>query len=157
MNINLTLLGQMLTFGILVWVTMRYVWPPLTEAMEERRARIAQGEASAIAAEQALLDAKLERIELLKEAQKQKDRVLHDAELGAKSLIADAKSQAKATVDRILAQADQDVAQKVQAAKEALSSEVASLVINLTEKLLKEQVDEAKSTQMINEWLSANE
>ena len=157
MNINLTLVGQMITFAILVWVTMHFVWPPILDAMKERRERIAQGEAAAEAAHASLRDAETEAHTLLSKANTQKEGILTDAKASAKELLAQAKTDAKVAAERLAEQAKAKRDQQAQALSDGVRAQWSSLVVQAAEALLRDQVDEKKSEQLVEKWLSEHE
>ena len=157
MNMNLTLLGQMITFSILVWVTMRFIWPPLMDAMEERRLRIQEGEKAAKAAQKELANAKEDAVTIHQEAQKQKEGIVSDAHALSKQMVQDAKKEAKAAGERMIQQAEEDIRQQSELAKSELRKEFADLVVQATESLLKKEIDADKNHEMINSWLVEHE
>ena len=129
----------------------------LTDAMEERRLRIEQGEQAAEAAEQALNDAKADSAALIKQAQSQKDGILADADKAAKAHVESTRQDAKAMAERMIKQAENDVAQQMLQAKGALQADVATMVVALTEKLLGETMSGEKNAQLVTQWLSEHE
>ena len=95
MNFNATLLGQMITFGLLVWFTMKYVWPPVIKAMRERQQRIADGLAAAEQGTRAQEEAETNAAETLKEAKQQAQEILRQAERRANEIVEESKTQAR--------------------------------------------------------------
>ena len=149
MDINLSLLGQAITFAILVWFTMKFVWPPLTNMLDERAARIADGLA---AADRAKLDLELtgkQSVEKLREAKAQSAQIVAQAQTRATHLIEEAKVQAKIEADKIKAMAEAELAQEVVRAKEALRKEVAHLVVVGAEQILRQEVDLKRHTELL--------
>ncbi len=157
MNINLTLIGQMITFTILVWVTMRYVWPPIMDAMDERRERIEQGEQAAQEATSRLSDAKEEAEYIVQEAHQHKNTLITDAESTAKQLIQAGREEAVRLAERLAAQAADKRTQQASALQAELQSQFASLVLDATETLLKQKVDAHAHEAWTNEWLEHHE
>lgn len=149
MNINLSLLGQMITFGILIWFTMKFVWPPLTQMMEERAKRIADGLASADRAKQDLANAEKASAEKLREAKQQAAEIIAQAEKRAAQLVEEAKGNAKAEGERLLAGAQAEVDQQVHQAKETLRQQVADLALAGAEKILRSEIDANKHGQLL--------
>ena len=141
MNINLTLIGQAISFAIFVWFCMRFVWPPVTEALENRRRRIADGlaQAEAAAAERASAAKAAQRV--TGEARTEASRILSQAERRAGEIVEEARTAAKAEGERILARANAEIEQNTQQAREGLRREVAGLAIAGAEAVLRREVD----------------
>lgn len=149
MDINLSLLGQAITFALLVWFTMKFVWPPLTRMMDERAARIADGLA---AADRAKLDLELagkQSADKLREAKTQSAQVIAQAEKRAAQIIEEAKEQAKVEGERIVVAAKAEVTQELSRAKESLRQQVAGLVITGTEQILRREVDASRHAELL--------
>lgn len=140
MNLNLTLLGEMLTFAIFVWFTMRFVWPPLMHAMEERRAKIAAGLAAAEKGKRDLELAAHKVTELLTEAKAQAAQLIEQANHRANSIIEEGKAKARLEGERLLTIAKNDIEREAHAAREQLMKEISSLVIAGSEKILQHEV-----------------
>jgi F-type H+-transporting ATPase subunit b len=132
-NLNATIIFQMLVFFVLGWFTMKFVWPPLTKAMDERRQKIADGLAAAE-------KGKAENHARIIEAEKQ-----------AASLIEQARREAEAERARIVAQAAQDAAQEVQRARDSLRDDVAALAVKGAEQILKREVDARAHAELLNQ------
>ncbi len=128
MNINATLLGQMITFGLLVLFTMKYVWPPLVQAMAERQKRIADGFAAAEKGKRELQLAEKRSTDMLRDA---KEKEVSD----------EAKAHAKAEAERILASARGDIDQEIIRAREELRGRVADLVVAAAGRILEKEID----------------
>jgi len=138
---NVTLLGQAITFAILVWFTMKFVWPPLIKALDERAKKIADGLAAAERGTLSLRDAESKAQQLEVEARNRGAEILAQAERRAAALIDEAKAAAKAEGDRIAAAARADLEGEVQRAREALRDQVAALAVASAEKILRREVD----------------
>jgi len=141
MNINLTLVGQMLTFVLFVWFTVKYVWTPITDALDERRKGIAD---SLAAAERGAHEKEL--------AEQRATEVLHDAKTQAAEIIAqgqkrgaeivdEAKEDARVEGDRLLVAAKAEVEQERHKAREELRKQVAALAVAGAEKILKKEIN----------------
>ena len=151
MNLNATLFFQMIVFFVLAWVTMKFIWPPLTRAMDDRRQKIADGLAAAEKGKADLAQAQA-RINLI-EANAKADnhaRVV-EAEKQAAAIIDQARRDAESEKARILAQAQQDAAQEVQRARESLRADVAVLAIKGAEQILRREVDAAAHAELLDE------
>jgi len=141
MNINLTLIGQTITFFAFVWFCYAYVWPPLITALTERKKQIADGLAAAErgAHEQELAEKKA--AVHIKEAKGQASDILAQAQKRAGEIVDEAKGDAKTEAERILTGANAEIEQEVNRAREHLRSEVATLAIIGAEKVLGREVD----------------
>ncbi len=149
MSINITLLGQMITFALLVWFTMKYVWPPLTEALEERKRKIAEGLAAAERGkhEMELAEARAKRV--IHEAKEQAAEILQLAQKRASEIVDEAKEAARQEGERMIAAAKAEIDKELQQAKEGLRTQVAQLVVMAAAQILKSEIDEAKHRQIL--------
>ncbi|NHA15786.1 F0F1 ATP synthase subunit B [Thioalkalivibrio sp. XN279] len=141
MGINLTLFGQMLTFLVFVWFTKKFVWPPVMQALEERRARIAEGLAAADRGQKALEAADAQVAERLREARQQATLIIEQAERRGAELVEEAKETAQATGERMLAQARAEIEQETNRARETLRGEVAAIALSGAKQLLEKEID----------------
>ena len=149
MDINATLLGQAITFAVLVWFTMKFVWPPLTNMMDERAKRIADGLAAAERGKQDLEEAS-RRVEAeIRAAQQKATEMLIYAEKRANQIVEEAKQAARTEGERIIADAKAEIDQEVLRAKESLRSQVAGLAVAGAEKILRKEVDAAKHADLL--------
>ncbi len=151
MNINLTLIAQLASFVVFVWFTMKYIWPPMVKAMEERKARIADGLA---AAERGVREKELaEQVakEKLHEAKQQAAEIVARAEKRAAEIVDEAKEQARAEGERILAAARAETEQELNKAREALREQVGELAVAGAEKILRREIDAAAHQEILNE------
>ncbi|MEK9866493.1 MAG: F0F1 ATP synthase subunit B [Betaproteobacteria bacterium] len=149
MNINATLLGQALWFGLFIWLTMKYVWPPLQKAMQERQKQIADGLAAGEKGRQELAQA-AEKVTLeLQKAREQASEIVSQAEKRSGELVEEAKNQAKAEGDRIVAAAKAEIDQELNRAKEQLRSQLASLAVVGAEQILKKEIDASAHADML--------
>lgn len=150
MNINLTLFGQMVAFAFFVWFCMKYVWPALTNAMEEREKKIAEG---LDAADRAMNDLELAQnraSEQLKEAKKEAAGLVEQANKRASKIIEDAKEQARLEGERIKTAAEQEIEQEFNRAREELRSKVAVLAYTGAEKVLEASIDENTNRELVD-------
>ncbi|CAM2181104.1 ATP synthase Fo complex subunit b [Paraburkholderia sacchari] len=151
MNINATLFAQMVVFLILAWFTMKFVWPPLINALDERSKKIADGLAAADKGK-AELEAAHKRVgEELASARSEGQNRIADAEKRALAVAEEIKAQAQAEAARIIAQAKADADQQVVKAREALRAEVAALAVQGAEQILKREVDQAAHADLLNQ------
>lgn len=154
MNINWTLVGQMIFFVIFVLFCMKYVWPPITGAMAERAKKIADGLAAADRADKDLELAQERAAANLKEAKAQAAEIIEQARKRGDQMIEDAKGKAKEEADRVRASAEAEVEQQVAQAREALRAQVAMLAIAGAEKILESSVDAKKHGDMLDKLAS---
>ncbi len=141
MNINLTLIAQLISFAVFVWFTMKYVWPPLVKAMEDRKAKIADGLAAAERGVHEQELAKKAALEKLHEAKQQSAEIVSRAEKRAAEIVDEAKEQARAEGERLLAAAQAEIEQEANKAREALRTKVAELAVLGAEKILRKEID----------------
>lgn len=141
MGINLTLFGQMLTFLVFIWFTKKFVWPPVMQALEERRARIAEGLAAAERGQKALENADAQVAERLREARQQASQIIEQAERRGAELVEEAKADAQAAGERMLAQARAEIEQDTNRAREALRGEVSAIALAGARQLLEKEID----------------
>ncbi len=149
MNIGLTLIGQSLTFGVFVWFCMKFIWPPLRDAMSERQESIAAGLRAAEEADEKLAQAASGAEEELQRAKEEAAQIIDQARNRANQMIEEAKDDARVEGERILETARGEVEQELNRAKEALRAQVSSLVISGAEQVLESSVDEAKHSEML--------
>ena len=149
MNINATLIGQMITFALLVWFTMKYVWPPLLQALEERKKKIAEGLAAADKGRHEMELAEKRATALLREAKEQAADIVSLAQKRAVELTEESKQAAKAESERIVAQAQAEIERDIQKAKEDLRQQVAVLAVSAAEQILQKEVDRNKHADLL--------
>jgi F-type H+-transporting ATPase subunit b len=148
-NLNATLFGQALWFGVFIWLTMKYIWPLLQKAMQDRQKQIAEGLAAAERGRQDLELAARRSAEVLLQAREQAVEIIGQAEKRASQMVEEAKSGAKSEGERIVAAAKAEIQQEVNRAKEQLRSQVAALAVSGAEKILKREVDAKAHAQLL--------
>jgi F-type H+-transporting ATPase subunit b len=151
MNINLTLIGQSITFAIFVWFCYAYVWPPLVAALAERQKKIAEGLAAAERGQHEQELAEKRAAEYLKEAKGQASDIITQAQKRANEIVDEAKGDARTEADRIKAGANAEIEQEVNRAREHLRQEVVILAISGAEKILKREVDKEAHASSLGE------
>jgi len=150
-NLNATLFFQMLVFFVLGWFTMKFIWPPLTKAMDDRRQKIADGLAAAEKGKADLAQAQA-RISLIEASAKTDNHArMAEAEKQAAVLIDQARREGEAEKARIIAQAKQDAGQEVQRARESLRADVAVLAVKGAEQILKREVDAHVHAELLDQ------
>lgn len=154
MDINASLLGQAITFAILVLFTMKFVWPPLHKMLEERANRIASGLAAAERGRQELLSAEQRVTEELKHVQVRATEIMANAEKRGEQVVAAAKEAASTEAKRILADAQAEITQEVARAKEQLRTAVATLAIKGAEQILHAEIDKSRHETILTELMA---
>ena len=141
MNINLTLIAQLASFAVFVMFTMKYVWPPLVKAMEERKAKIAAGLAAAErgAHEKELAEQRAK--DKLHEAKQQSAEIVSRAEKRAAEIVEEAKGSAKIEGERLLTAAKAEIDKEANKAREALRIKVGELAVAGAEKILRKEIN----------------
>ena len=141
MNFNATLIGQMITFVVFVWFCMKYIWPPLMAALEERNARISEGLAAAQRGQKDLEEAQAKVGESLNEAKQQAQEIINQAQKRANEIVDEAKDSARDEAEKIKAAASADIDQQITAAREHLRKEVSTIALAGAQQILKREVD----------------
>ena len=141
MNINLTLVVQMLVFAAVIWFAMRFVWPMILGAMEERERRIAQGLAAADKGEQELRTAREGAESILREARDRAGVILDQAQRRANELIEQARGAASQEGQRLLSAAQQQIELEAARAREELRRQIGAIAAAAASKLLEREVD----------------
>ena len=150
MNINATLIVQMIVFAILVWFTMRFVWPPITAALDERAKKIAEGLSAADKAKAELSHANTRVEQQLSAARDSAAKRLADAERLAHQTIEEAKSRASEEGAKIVAAARAEAEQESVRAREVLRDEVAALAVKGAEQILRREVNASVHADLLN-------
>jgi F-type H+-transporting ATPase subunit b len=140
-NINLTLIVQMIVFALLVWAVMKWLWPVILSAMDERQRRIAQGLAAAEEGERELAEARGKADTIIREARERANQIIDHAQHRANELIEAAKGTASSEGARIIAAAQQQIELDTTRAKESLRREVAGIAVDAAAKLLDREID----------------
>ncbi len=151
MNINLTLIGQTITFAVFVWFCMKFVWPPIMNALEERKTRIADGLAAAEAGKRAKADAESRTGEVLDEARGRAAEIIASAETRGAEIVEAAKTEARTEGERLLQSAQAEVEQQTNRAREKLRAEVAALAAAGAAQILRREVDAGAHEEMLGE------
>jgi F-type H+-transporting ATPase subunit b len=148
-NINATLLGHAIWFGVFIWLTMKYIWPPLQRAMQDRQKQIADGLAAAERGKQDLELAAKRAAEVLQEAREQAVEIISQGERRALAAVEESKETARTEGERIIAAAKAEIEQEVNRAREQLRAQVAVLAVTGAEKILRREVDAKAHAQLL--------
>jgi F-type H+-transporting ATPase subunit b len=149
-SINATLIIQMIVFAILVWFTMKFIWPPITAALDERAKKIADGLSAADKAKAELSNANKRVEEQLSAARNDAAQRLADAERLAQSMVEEAKGRANDEGAKIIAAAKAEAEQEATKAREALREQVAALAVKGAESILKREVNAGVHAELLN-------
>jgi F-type H+-transporting ATPase subunit b len=154
MNINLTLFAQALSFAILIWFTMKFVWPPLLAAIEARQKTIADGLAAAERGKQDLELAAKRASEVLHQAKEKAAEIIAAGDKRASEIVEEAKSHAKTEADRILAGAKAEIDQEVFRAKEHLRTQVSAVALAGAGKILGREIDAKAHNDLLDKLVA---
>ena len=149
MNINATLIAQVIVFIMFVLFTMKFVWPPIVKVLDERTDKIAEGLAAAERGKNDYAQAENRVADILAEGRSQVSEMVTTAEKRAAQIVEEAKNQASIEAARILAQAKADVEQEANRAREALRQQVADLAVKGAESILRSEVDASRHAQLL--------
>ncbi len=151
MNLNFTMVAEIIVFGLFIWFCWKFIWPPLLRAIETRQKTIADGLAEAERGRSSLADAQKQTEVILKEARGRAQEILAVAEKSASQRIEESKSQAKSEGERLVTAAKAQIDQEVQSAKQQLREQVATLAVSGAEKILRREVDAKAHAAMLNQ------
>lgn len=150
MNMNLTLIGQAISFAIFVWFCMKYVWPPIIKALEEREGRIADGLAAAERGRQELEEAEQRREDLMRDGKDKAQEFINQAQKRADEIVEAAKAAARDEAERIKAGAEAEIEQHRNQAREELRGQVAALALVGAEQVLMREIDEGAHRDVLD-------
>lgn len=149
MNLNATLFGQMITFALFVWFTMRFVWPPLQAALADRQKKIADGLAAAERGHRDLSLSQEKATTMLKEAKEKGAAIVDDAHKRAASIVDHARAHASEEAARLMQKAEAEIDTLLMQAREGLRLEIAKIAIQGAEKILNEEIDAKKHEKLL--------
>lgn len=151
MNINATIIGQFLTFAILIWFTMKYVWPPIIKAIHDREKKIAAGLEAAERAKRELEMAEHKAFSIIRDAKQQATQIIEQANLHSAQLVEEAKKDAREESTRLVELAQGEIDREVTQAKEALKTQLATLAISGAEKIIQRTLDVSIHDALLND------
>ena len=160
MNINLTLIASGMVFAAFLYVTMRFIWPPLMNAIVARQKKIAEGIAAAERGQGQLRDAETEANQILRDARIEATDIIGQGEKQASAIVNDAKDRAKVEGDKIIEQARETTQIEIQQAKSELKNEIATLAVSTASQILSKEVSAENHDQLlqkISEGFYAND
>lgn len=142
MDINATIIGQTIAMIVFVWFCMKFIWPPILKALEERQQQIEEGLAAADKSQEKLVAAEAEADEIVAEARKQATGILDQAHARANEIVADGKAAGEKERERQLVAAKAEIEQEANRAREELRGQVSAIAIASAEKILKREIDD---------------
>ncbi|MEJ6122742.1 F0F1 ATP synthase subunit B [Vibrio sp. 2-Bac 85] len=154
MNINATLIGQAIAFAIFVWFCMKYVWPPLLDAIEARQKKIADGLTQAERAGKDLELAQAKAADKLKQAKAQAAEIIDQANKRRTQIVEEAKNEAETERSKIIAQGEAEVEAERNRVREELRQQVAVLAIAGAEKIIKRTIDKEANSDIIDKLVA---
>lgn len=154
MSINATLIAQIIVFGILIWFTMKFLWPPISGAMDERAQRIAEGLSAAERAQAELKDADARVAEEIKKARAQAAEIVDKAHAQANQIVDKAKTDALLEAARVKASAQADIDGMVGKARETLRGQVAALAVQGASKIVQREIDPAAHKALLDQLVT---
>lgn len=154
MNINATLIGQMIAFAVFVAFCMKYVWPPIMQALEERKKKIADGLAAAERGrhEQELAEKRAQQV--IHEAKDQANDIISQAQKRGNEIVDESKDNARVEGERILNSAKAEIDQEANRARDELKAQVGGIALAGAGKILGREIDEKAHTDLLDELVS---
>lgn len=154
MEPNATLLGQLITFLVLVWFIWKYVWPPITKSLHEREVKIAAGIAASEQSKRELEETTQKVAEIIRGAKEEASHIIDQAHKRSQQLLEDAKESARIESKRIVEQASEEILREVTQAKEALRKQLASLAVLGAEKIIRRNLDVNTQAALLDEFVA---
>jgi len=153
-DINATLIGQTIAMIVFVWFCMKFIWPPLLEAIEERQEKIAEGLAAADKGDQKLAEARAEAEQIVADARKQATGILDQAHSRANEIVADGKADGTKERERQLTAAKAEIEQEANRAREELRGQVSAIAVASAEKILQREIDDKQHEDILGKLAS---
>ena len=151
MNINITLLWQMVFFAIFVWFSKKFVWAPIMAAVNERKTTIADGLAAAEKGQKAEEEGRAQADQVVAEAKTQASEIISKAERHGSELVEEAKAKARAEGERIVGAAQEEIQTELNKAKESLRGQVSELAVEGARQILKREVDAKAHADLLSQ------
>jgi F-type H+-transporting ATPase subunit b len=149
-NLNATILAQILIFGLVIWVTMKFLWPEITGTIQERAKKIAEGLAAAERGQKDLVAAEARVEELVKAARERALAMEHQAQARANQIVEVAKQTAQSEAARLMEAAHAQVVLETQKARDELRRQVAALAVSGAEKIIEREIDPRTHAQLLD-------
>ena len=154
MNLNATLLGQMIAFGLFVWFCWKFVWPPLLAAMEERAKKIEQGLKHSEASAKKIVEAEEESKKMLAKAKLEAKQIMDNAKTQSEKIVEESKSKATEEKERIVGSAQAEIEKEVVNAKKSLEKDFSSNVMSAVKKIVSKEVASNDHQETIDKSLN---
>lgn len=154
MDLNVTLFGQMIAFAIFIFVTMRYIWPPILKALDERQAKIAEGLQAAERSQNELKLSQKHIADELRGAKVQAAELIEHANQRAARIMEESKDSARSEAARIVEMAQSDIEQLRLAARDKLLKEVSDITLQGVERVLQQNVDRASHVRLVDQLIA---
>lgn len=152
MNINLTLVLQMVAFGLFVWFCMKYVWPPIVNALQQRKEKIAEGLAAAERGQREQELGEQRALAVMKEAKSEGAEIVNQAQRRAAEIIDQAKQDARVEGERLVAASQAEIEQEVNRAREELREQVGQLAMRAAEKILEKEISATAHKSLVDSF-----
>jgi F-type H+-transporting ATPase subunit b len=154
MNINATLIGQSIAFFLFVWFCMKFVWPPIMAALEERKKKIADGLAAAERGKREHELAQKRARDVIQESKEQAANIITQAQKRASEIVEESKDTARIEGERLITAANAEIEQEVNRAKEQLRGQVVALSVAGAAKVLDREIDEEAHNELLQDLVS---
>lgn len=154
MNINFTLIGQSLSMIVFVWLCMRYIWPPIMKALDERRQRIADGLADAEKATRDLELAQGRAAEIIRDAKQKASEIVDGANQRAGRIVDEGREDGQKARERQLSAAEAEIEQEINRAREQLRGQVATIAVAGAEKILQREIDSKAHKKLLDDLVA---
>ncbi|ALU43623.1 MULTISPECIES: F0F1 ATP synthase subunit B [Pseudoalteromonas] len=154
MNLNATLIGELIAFVVFVWFCMKFVWPPLNGAIEARQKKIEDGLAASDKAEKDLEQAREKAAEELKEAKTQASEIIEQAKKRATLIVDEETTRGQQEREKIIAQGHSEIESERNRVKEELRQQVATLAVVGAEKILEREIDQAAHSDIVEKLVA---
>ena len=154
MDINLTLIGQAIAMLVFVWFCMKFIWPPLMQALEDRRKQVADGIAAGEKGKRDLEAAREQAQGIVSEARGKAAKIVDDANARYAAILGEAKTDGVKERERQLEQAQAEIAQAVNRARDELRDQVSAIAIAGAERILKREIDPKAHAELIAEMVA---
>ena len=151
MNLNATMIGQAIAFAILIWFSVKFIWPQLTNAIEERQKKIAEGLSAADKSQKDLIEAKEQANAIVREARDKAAKIVDQANRRGNEMVDEAKVSAQAEGQRLLTEAREEVALEKGRVRDQLRAEVATLAVAGASRVLGREIDARAHADLIEQ------
>lgn len=151
MNFNATLIGEMISFAILIWFCVHFIWPHINKAIEERQVKIAEGLGAAERAHAELKSADVKVAAEIKVARQQATEIIDKAQQQANQIIDKARAEAIVEINRLKANAEEDIASMAQRARDQLRGQVGALAVQGASKIVQREIDPAAHKALLDQ------